>query len=168
MVKKLLNVYIGDYPGEIYNPALYFKNQYEPEWLTSELGRQMIFDVDKSKVIGANLIESPVLGPIPPERLSGGVKTLLLMAFDVSGNIFNATACCDKCAKWILQIAEKKDLTITLHHSMRFGNEPYEIRILNTGVVVHNQQEWIDNVFSLLEYNELAEADNVMKRSAKF
>ncbi|WP_405755292.1 DUF4869 domain-containing protein [Anaerovibrio slackiae] len=41
----------------------------------------MIFDVDKSKVIGANLIESPVLGPIPPERLSGGVKTLLLMAF---------------------------------------------------------------------------------------
>ena len=96
MVKKLLNVYIGDYPGEIYNPALYFKNQYEPEWLTSELGRQMIFDVDKSKVIGANLIESPVLGPIPPERLSGGVKTLLLMAFDVSGNIFNATACCDK------------------------------------------------------------------------
>ena len=110
----------------------------------------MIFDVDKSKVIGANLIESPVLGPIPPERLSGGVKTLLLMAFDVSGNIFNATACGDKCAKWILQMAEKKDLTITLHHSMRFGKEPYEIRILNTGVVVHNQQEWIDNVFSLL------------------
>ena len=38
---------------------------------------------------------------------------------------------------------------------MRFGKEPYEIRILNTGVVVHNQQEWIDNVFPLLEYNEL-------------
>ena len=54
-----------------------------------------------------------------------------------------------------MQIAEKKDLTITLHHSMRFGKEPYEIRILNTGVVVHNQQEWIDNVFPLLEYNEL-------------
>lgn len=50
MVKKMLNVYNGDYPGEIYNPALYFKNQYEPEWLISELGRQMIFDVDKSKV----------------------------------------------------------------------------------------------------------------------
>lgn len=120
------------------------------------------------RLIGENLIESPVLGPIPPERLSGGVKTLLLMAFDVSGNVFNATACGDNCAKWILQIAEKKDLTITLHNSMRFGKEPYEIRILNTGVVVYNQQEWIDNVFPLLEYNKLKEEDNVMKGSAKF
>ena len=51
---------------------------------------------------------------------------------------------------------------------MRFGNEPYEIRILNTGVVVYNQQDWIDNVFPLLEYNELEKEDNVVKWSTTF
>ena len=56
-----------------------------------------------------------MLGPISPRELSGGVKTLLLLAFDNSGKIFNATACGDNCAKWILEIAENKDLTISLH-----------------------------------------------------
>lgn len=41
----------------------------------------MIRDIDKSDVIGVHLIESPVLGPISPKDLSGGVKTLMLMAF---------------------------------------------------------------------------------------
>jgi hypothetical protein len=69
----------------------------------------MIKDVDKSEVVGPHLIQSPVLGPISPRELSGGVKTLLLLAFDNSGKIFNATACGDNCAKWILEIAQNKD-----------------------------------------------------------
>ena len=35
-----------------------------------------------SVVIGPRLIDSPFLGAIPTERLSGGVKTLMLMNFD--------------------------------------------------------------------------------------
>lgn len=33
----------------------------------------MLKDVDKSVVIGPHMIESPVLGPITPGELSGGV-----------------------------------------------------------------------------------------------
>jgi hypothetical protein len=37
----------------------------------------MILDVDKSVVVSSHLIDSPVLGPISPKELSGGVKTLI-------------------------------------------------------------------------------------------
>ena len=40
----------------------------------------MIRDIDKSTVISAHVIESPVLGGITPKDLSGGVKTLILIA----------------------------------------------------------------------------------------
>lgn len=92
------------------------------------------------------MIESPVLGPISTKELSGGVKTLtlMLMAFDESGRIFNASACGDNCAKWILQIAEKRDLTINLRHIMDFGEGQFEFKILNTGDIVHNMLEFVN------------------------
>ena len=52
----------------------------------------MIKDIDGSEVKGPCMIDSPFLGPIPPERLSGGVKTLILMQNDPD-HIFNASAC---------------------------------------------------------------------------
>lgn len=146
----MLKVYLGDCENEVYNPPVYFINQYEDSWLETDLAKKMIKDVDKSEVIGPHLILSPVLGPISPRELSGGVKTLLLLAFDTSGKVFNATACGDNCAKWILEIAKNKDLTISLHHSMNFGSEEYAIKILNNGAVVHNQSEWLDVVYNFL------------------
>ena len=59
------------------------------------------------------MIDSPFLGPIPPERLSGGVKTLILMQNDPD-HIFNASASGNNCAQWILKLAEQKDITIRL------------------------------------------------------
>lgn len=88
-------------------PACVFNNTYDDEWITDPLTVEMIRDVDKSKVVAPHLIESPVLGPISVKEISGGVKTLILMAFDDTGKIFNASACGDNCAKWILKIEEK-------------------------------------------------------------
>lgn len=139
----MLSIYLGDMEGAIYHPPTYFDNMYEDEWITDPLSVEMILDVDKSKVVGHHLIESPVLGPISPKDLSGGVKTLMLMAFDENDRVFNASACGDNCAKWILKIAERKDLTINLRHIMNFGDSPFEAKILNTGEVVHNMLEFI-------------------------
>ena len=139
----MLKVHLGSCDNEIYNPPAYFINQYEDEWLITDLAKNMIKDVDKSDVIGPRLIQSPVLGPISPRELSGGVKTLLLMAFDESGRIFNATACCDNCAKWILKLAEDEDLTINLRHLMNFGNKAFDICILNTNQIVHSMKELV-------------------------
>ena len=128
----------------IYHPPVYFDNSYEDSWLVNPLGREMIEDVDRSHVISAHLIESSVLGPISPKALSGGVKTLLLLAFDESGAVFNASACGDNCALWILKIAEEKELTINLRHIMNFGEKPFSLEILNTHTVIHTMNEFVE------------------------
>lgn len=140
----MLNIYLGNMEEAIYYPPVYFDNRYEDEWLTEELSVAMIRDVDHSEVVSAHLIESPVLGPISPKQISGGVKTLLLMAFDTSDRVFNASACGDNCAKWILKISQTKDLTINLRHIMNFGEQSFEAKILNTGETVHNMSEFVD------------------------
>ena len=139
----MLSIYLGQMDEAIYYPPVYFDNQYEDEWITEPLTIEMIKDVDQSEVISPHLIESPILGPISVKEISGGVKTLILMAFDQSGKVFNASACGDNCAKWILQIAEKKDLTINLRHIMDFGKENFDMKILNTGEVLHNMEQFV-------------------------
>ena len=139
----MLSVYLGKMDQAIYYPPAYFDNQYEDEWITDKLSVEMIKDVDHSDVVGPHLIESPVLGPISVKEISGGVKTLILLAFDRSGKIFNASACGDNCAKWILKIGKEKDLTINLRHLMDFGNNDFEIKILNTGDTVHTMEEFV-------------------------
>lgn len=138
----MLSIYFGDMPEAIYNTSVYFQNQYADSWVTSDLSKQMIQDVDHSKVISAQLIESPVLGAIPPTQLSGGVKTLILMAYDKK-HIFNASTCGDNCAKWILAMGKDKKLVINLRHLMDFGKEPFKIKVLNTNRIVHNMSELV-------------------------
>ncbi len=140
----MLNIYLGNMEEAIYYPPVYFDNRYEDEWLTEKLAVAMIRDVDHSEVISPHLIESPVLGPISPKQISGGVKTLLLMAFDSGDKVFNASACGDNCAKWILKISQTKDLTINLRHIMNFGEQSFEAKILNSGEMVHDMSEFVD------------------------
>ena len=139
----MLNVYLGNMPEAVYNTAVFFKNDYEDAWITDPLVKEMIRDVDHSEVIGSGIIDSPVLGKIPPLSLSGGVKTLILVLFE-PGKIFNASTCGDNCAKWLLKIAEKEERTINLRHIMDFGEDRFDIRILNTGDIVHSMTELTD------------------------
>lgn len=140
----MLRIYLGDMLGSIYHPPTYFDNRYEDEWIVDDLAIEMIKDIDDSDVVSSHLIQSPVLGSISIKELSGGVKTLMLMAFDQSEKVFNASACGNNCAKWILKIGKRKNLTINLRHIMDFGSGEFEIEILNTGDIVHNMKELID------------------------
>ena len=140
----MLNIYLGEMKEAIYHPPTYFDNRYEDEWITDSLSVKMIKDVDKSDVVSERLIQSPVLGPISVKEISGGVKTLILMAFDDSGRIFNASACGNNCAKWILEIGKREDVTISLRHMMDFGKDTvFEIKIKNGGEIVHSMKELI-------------------------
>ena len=138
----MLSVFYGDMPEAVYNTVVFFKNSYTDDWITDELSVRMIKDVDKSDVIGPRLIDSPVLGGISPRELSGGVKTLIDI-YKRPDKVFNASACCDNCAKWLLEIGERQDVTINLRHLMDFGDGQFTIRILNTDQIVHNMRELI-------------------------
>lgn len=127
----------------------YFNNAYEDEWLEDNFVKEMILDVDNSKVISPHIIESPVLGAITPRELSGGVKVLILMLKDDSF-VYNMSNCGNNCAKWILKIAEKKDLIVYLQHMLRFTGE-FEIMIMNTGKIVHNGKEYVNELLKAEE-----------------
>lgn len=138
----MLSVYFGEMPDAIFNTAVYFKNTYRDSWITNPVSVKMIEDVDRSRVVSASVIESPVLGSITPLQLSGGVKTLLLMKFDHT-QVFNASTCGDNCAKWILNMAKRRKLVINLRHMMDFGEKDFRIRVLNSGKIAHNMAELI-------------------------
>ncbi len=139
----MLKVYFGDMQEAIYNTSVYFKNDYEDEWIINPFVKEMIKDVDLSEVMYSGVIDSPVLGKIPPMKLSGGVKTLILVKFEANV-VFNASTCGDNCSKWLLKIAEDEDRTINLRHIMNFGEGEFLIQVLNTGDIVHNMKELTD------------------------
>jgi hypothetical protein len=138
----MLNVYFGDMPDAIYNTNIYFNNTYKDSWITKPLSREIIQAVDHSEVIDEKIIASPVFGNMSPKKLSGGVKTLLLIAYDKT-KVFNASTCGDNCAEWILRIADDKKVIINLRHLMDFGKGEFKIRVLNTGKIVKNMGDLV-------------------------
>ena len=143
----MLNIWFGNKPEAIYDTSTYFKNVYKDSWITDEMTKEMILNVDRSEVISSSLIQSPVLGQISPTQLSGGVKTLILIYKD-SDKIFNASKCGDNCAPWLLKIADmkeakKKKVEINLRHLMDFGDGEFKIRVKNNGKIAHNMRELV-------------------------
>ena len=136
----MLNIFYGDMKEAVYNTAGYFKYDYEDEWIVDPFVKKMILDVDKSTVMDSGVIDSPVSGKIPPVGLSGGVKTLILVKFE-KDKVFNASTCGDNCARFILEMGRKQDITINLRHAMNFGKRKFTAEILNDGIIIHSMQE---------------------------
>ena len=112
----------------------YFDVAFRPEWFEDDLVKKMIKDVDKSDVIGPYLIISPVLGPIAPTYLSGGVKVLILLLKEPKF-IYNLSNCGDNCAKWILEICKDRDIVAYLEHVMHF-KDPFDIKVLKREIMI--------------------------------
>ena len=145
----MLNIIFGDCKESNYisNPDIYFDNTYLDKWLASELAKKIVKDIDKSDLVGPNLVISPVLGSIPVTRISGGAKTLIQIAFDDS-HIFNASACGDNCASWLLNLGQDKDIVVRMGHIMHFSEESFDIKIVNTGDIVHTPYELVEKVIT--------------------
>lgn len=146
---KMLKIYFGEMEGVLHNVETYFKNQMEYEWLEDEQVKRIIEDVDQSIVESPQCIRSKVLGQIPPTKLSGGTKALLLI-WNLSDRIVNASNCGDNCAKWLLEYGKQKDITINLNHIMDFGTGEFEIEVLNNHKIVHDMKEYVIEAIKFL------------------
>ena len=132
----MLTIHYGDMENVIYNTSVYFDNVYSPQWFQDSFAQRVI-KIHRQRHRGrpqCNRYQDS--RHHPPEKLSSGTKTLLLMYF-MPQNIYNASNCGDNCAYWILRIAAQKDLTINLYHIMDFGNGKFTVTIANTGDIVH-------------------------------
>lgn len=148
----MLNIFFGEMPEAVFSTSMYFDNTYLDKWLEDAFVQDMIAGVDKAKVLGKSAVESKALGVLPVTKLSGGVKTLILI-YEEPKKVFNASTCGDNCAKWLLEIAEcsSVDITINLHHIMEFGAKPFKIRIANNGAVVRSMAELVTQAIPLLQ-----------------
>lgn len=144
----MLKIYFGEMENVLHNVDTYFDNQYQYSWLDDDFVKELVLDIDKSTVQSPECIISPVLRQIPPTRLSGGAKAVIMMKY-VPERIINASNCGNNCAKWILRLGREKDITINLNHIMEFEGE-FEIYIENTGKIVHNMSEMVDVATELL------------------
>ena len=138
----LLTVHFGDMENVVYNTSVYFNNVYSPDWFEDPFAQRIIKSIDRGTVLGPNAIETRALGISPPEKLSSGTKTLLLMHF-MPKMVYNASNCGDNCSYWILRIAAKQDIAINLYHLMDFGKGRFTMIVSNTGDIVHSMNELI-------------------------
>jgi hypothetical protein len=141
----MLNIVYGEMPEAVYNTSLYFDNTYYDSWLLDDFAKEMIKSVDKAEVLSGQAVKSKALGVIPTTRISGGLKTLLLI-YNQPEKVFNASTCGDNCAKWLLRIADRadKDITVNLRHIMDFGRGKFAIRIVNNNTIVYDMSELVE------------------------
>ncbi len=125
----MLKVYFGFRDDEVYNTAMFYENQYDKNWVTDDFARRIIKDIDDSEVIAPDVIQNEIFGTFTSVELSAGVKTLLLIK-NFPNKIFNISNCGDNCAKYILELASDRDIKVTLHHAMDFG-ENFAIKVIN-------------------------------------
>ena len=136
----MLTIHFGELEEMQYGPS-WFKYNYKPEWLKDPFVQEMIKGVDSSDYIDGLVINSPVLGPIPPERLSGGVKTLI-MIYKRPDLVFDATSCGQNCAKWLQRIGGRVDVRVCLEYLMEL-EDPVEVMIDNENRVVRDKKDFM-------------------------
>lgn len=148
----MLNLYIGARDGSIRDSIVdvFFDNNYLPEWFDDEIVKQMALDIDKSVVESQHCIMSPVLGQIPPQYLSGGVKALILLW--KTDEVIDLTACGENCAAWIVRLGEMKEKGINadLEYEMVLTPGKNGIFIENDKSIVYTRDDFIDKLIAFL------------------
>ena len=127
----MLRINFGSLPDEIYNTEMFYENQYDRNWVMDDFAKEIIKDIDSSEVIGPDLIKNDIFGSFSSTDLSAGVKTLLLIK-NMPNKVFNISNCGDNCAKYLLKLAQDRDIKVTLHHAMDFGNN-FSVKVINEG-----------------------------------
>lgn len=139
----MLNIIFGDFKERcIVEPNSFFNLNKKKEWFNDPYVKKIIKDIDNTIAVKDEYLESPIFGGMSPERLSSGCKCLIML-YKMDGINIYASRCGDNCSDYILDIAKNKDITITLHHLMVF-NKDFEANILDTGAIVNNRSEYID------------------------
>lgn len=143
----MLKVWVGnavdDNDEYICTPSVFFNNTYKPEWILTDFTKAVVRDIDKSEVIDVDCVKSPIIGMIPITKIAGGTKTLIMMNFD-DEHIYNASSCGDNCAKFIVDISNRKDLIIRLGHIMHFPEDlTFDGVVMNNGKEFHNHKEFV-------------------------
>ena len=151
----MLSIFFGYDKDAILNVDTYFNNTYDEAYFDDLFVRKIVSTVDHSEVQDRQCILSPVLGQIPPERLSGGAKALILM-YEEDDFYTDLIVCGRNCEKLILDIAEKKNIKCSLSgYDISFENlgdkdHPTPVRCENDDSMLRNHEEFVLKMLELV------------------
>lgn len=133
----MLNIKFGITPDRvILNTTEYFL--YDMDWqsiMLTDFTKRVVRDIDQSEVISARIIESPVLGAITPEELSGGVKAILIAMYkDDDGMELMLERMGENCYPFLYEVGRLKDIVVHTELLPIFDfSSGLSVRVTNTG-----------------------------------
>jgi hypothetical protein len=126
----------------------FFDFEYAPEWLETDFAKRAVKEIDKSDLIGPNLIQSPILGPIPPAMLSGGVKAVIMAREQPGLRKYSSILFGDNCLRLLLEAAEDRDITIVFENWLTFPDDlDWKIYFVNIDKYVKTNEDFITVIF---------------------
>lgn len=146
----MVSVFFGLDKTAVLNVDVYFNNVFEYEWLDDELVRDMVKDIDNSVVLSNQCIQSPVLGQIPPERLSGGVKTCIML-YKLDKFLPDLVVCGENCETWLSKIFTLKDCRVAMSgYDLTFKGLTIEGVCENDGSIINNATDWVNKMCDMV------------------
>lgn len=125
--------------------SICFDIEFEKTWLKDKFNQKVLKAIDNVDVIQDELLYNDIMGYLPPEHLSTGVKTLMLvnsLDLKVDGDRMG-----DNCYPFLIELSTQKDIYIKLTHLPKF-NVPFETIFINTNKYVST---WKDFVLTYME-----------------
>ena len=141
----MLRIFFGHKENTLVDIPGYFDGVFEDGWIISDISKKIIKEVDKSNVLYARVIDSPVLGPITPREISGGAKGLILMAHDddMLDRYFYGEQFGDNTLPLMLEISKTRDIKVALNHIFRFPKDmDAPILIENSNKIIKSYDEY--------------------------
>ncbi len=142
----MINIYVNEPQNLIKAVDSWFDRNKTKDWFNRQDVKDVIKIIDKTDAIKDEYLESPIFGAISPDKLSTGCKALILML--IQDRPVYATKCGDNCIDSIVNIGEKKDISICLHHPMKFPT-PFKAYMIDTGVIVNSRKEFLDEYYKV-------------------
>lgn len=146
----MLHVLFGEIDVEtapiqyIYDIDVMFDYHFKDSWMENEFAHRVVEEIDESKVIAPKIIESPVLGTIIHEWISGGAKQLIMMNSEPNV-VYAGNNLGDNCWPLLLELSLNKDIAIDLTYFPEFDwTDNIPVHIINTNCIVNNFRDFLN------------------------
>lgn len=116
------------------------------DWFEDPFIQKIVKEIDNTTVINAFTLDSPVLGKISYERLSGGAKALILLYKEPSIELWGSL-CGDNCIPLMCEISEIHDIIVKFSHIPRNFPENSKAVFLDNGEEANTGKEIMDGIF---------------------
>lgn len=130
----------------------WFDTWFNPDWMKDGWAKRVLKEIDDSELINPRSIYNRTLGDLGIKDISGGSKQLI-MAKALPGVVYNGNNFGDNCWPLLLELSKTVAIQMDLFYHPKFNwVDGVEVRIINTGKIVHNFKEFRDAHFDADEY----------------